>query len=551
MFIGAFLVRHRSRLIISAVLSLINAALTFLLLMLINRIVAVGVKQVAPMDLLSGVGCLVGLLCVGFASQSLLAHLGGEMVADLRSELSSRFIRVEYERLREYKSPILGSLIEDIGRIAPLALIVPQLAYQALLVVLYCGYMVAISPLLFAVLASFISLVAFASVIFSSAIGKAFDAHRESEEAVFDCFRAISDGKKEMSVSSPRAEHFTGSVLKPAIAAARVTMVAAHIRVGFNNAWSVTVSYASVFAIAYTGRAVFHLTDNVLTHFVVVALFLMGPIAFVTQMAQQVATGMASVRHLNRLGLILETSITTPVASASELLNDCWEQLVLQGVRYVHPSSASDGYELGPLDLTIRRGETLFLVGGNGGGKSTLLLLLCGLLTPTAGQILIDGVPVRNNIAAYRRLFAGVFGDFHLFADVVNDQGHSVDDDTVAAWLHALMLGDKVSSSQGRLSELSLSTGQRKRLALLQTQAQDRTIYFFDEWAADQDAHFRNHFYRSILPTMKRMGKTLIVISHDDRYFDAADRVVKLDSGRIVATDFNAAAERGEPAEAI
>lgn len=95
-------------------------------------------------------------------------------------------------------------------------------------------------------------------------------------------------------------------------------------------------------------------------------------------------------------------------------------------------------------------------------------------------------------------------------------------------------MGAHVQVNQGELSKLTLSTGQRKRLALLQCYAEDREIFFFDEWAADQDAHFRDYFYRTLLPELKARGKTVIAISHDDRYFNVADRVVKLEGGKIV-----------------
>jgi putative ATP-binding cassette transporter len=86
-----------------------------------------------------------------------------------------------------------------------------------------------------------------------------------------------------------------------------------------------------------------------------------------------------------------------------------------------------------------------------------------------------------------------------------------------------------------------LSSGQRKRLALIQVWLEDRPVIILDEWAAEQDPTFRRLFYTDILPDLKRQGKTLIVISHDDRYFDAADRIISLENGRIVLTIDNGA----------
>jgi ABC-type siderophore export system fused ATPase/permease subunit len=184
----------------------------------------------------------------------------------------------------------------------------------------------------------------------------------------------------------------------------------------------------------------------------------------------------------------------------------------------------------------------VFIVGGNGSGKSTLLLLLSSLLSPKSGQIVVDDVPLEGDLLLYRERFTGVFGDFFLFPHVLDSNGQHLSDEHVEKLLTTLGLGSYVQVNQGELSKLTLSTGQRKRLALLQCYAEDREIFFFDEWAADQDAHFRDFFYCTLLAELKSRGKTVIAISHDDRYFHVADRVIKLESGLVVSD------MRGRPA---
>jgi putative ATP-binding cassette transporter len=83
-------------------------------------------------------------------------------------------------------------------------------------------------------------------------------------------------------------------------------------------------------------------------------------------------------------------------------------------------------------------------------------------------------------------------------------------------------------------STTKLSQGQRKRLALLTSLIEARPIHIFDEWAADQDPHYKEIFYSKLLPGLKAQGKTIIVVTHDDRYFHKGDRVVKLEDGKIV-----------------
>jgi putative ATP-binding cassette transporter len=190
----------------------------------------------------------------------------------------------------------------------------------------------------------------------------------------------------------------------------------------------------------------------------------------------------------------------------------------------------------------------LFVVGDNGSGKSTLLLLLCGLLRPSAGRVCIDGRSAQDELAPYRARFGGVFGDFFLFEHVLDADGGLLPDDKVNELLERLALSAHTSVRQGELSRLNLSTGQRKRLAMLQCYAEDRDIYFFDEWTADQDPGFRSQFYRVMLPELKRRGKTVVVITHDDRYFDVADRIITLENGLVVADSLcRSGTDGGEP----
>ena len=181
----------------------------------------------------------------------------------------------------------------------------------------------------------------------------------------------------------------------------------------------------------------------------------------------------------------------------------------------------------------MRRPVLVFIVGGNGSGKSTLAKLIAGLYVPDAGEILLDGILVDDrNRELYRQLFSTVFADFYLF-DRLLGLGLQDLDAQAKTYLEQLQLTHKVTIENGKLSTTALSQGQRKRLALLTAYLEDRPIYLFDEWAADQDPFFREIFYQQLLPELKQRGKAVLVISHDDRYFHLADRLLKLDYGQI------------------
>ena len=182
------------------------------------------------------------------------------------------------------------------------------------------------------------------------------------------------------------------------------------------------------------------------------------------------------------------------------------------------------------MTLSTNAGELVFIVGENGSGKTTLLKLILGLYDPQQGEILLNGEtvgPQRRD--DYRQFFSAIFFDYFLFDDLVVPNG--IDAAVIRDYLQNLDIADKVSIENGHFSTTDLSTGQRKRLALIQVYLENKPILVFDEWAAEQDPTFRRVFYRQLLPDLKRQGKTLIVISDDDRYFDVADRVVRLERG--------------------
>jgi putative ATP-binding cassette transporter len=191
-------------------------------------------------------------------------------------------------------------------------------------------------------------------------------------------------------------------------------------------------------------------------------------------------------------------------------------------------------FRSGPHELEIRRGELLFIVGGNGSGKSTLLKLLTGLYTPLQGELRLDGRTVDASLReAWRELFSIVFTDFHLFDRLYGLDG--VDPAEVQRWLQTMGLERKTRFEGGRFTQTALSTGQRKRLAFIVAVLRNKPVCILDEVAADQDPEFRRRFYRDLLPELRVRGTTVIVVSHDDAYFDCADRLIRLQDGRIVA----------------
>ena len=196
----------------------------------------------------------------------------------------------------------------------------------------------------------------------------------------------------------------------------------------------------------------------------------------------------------------------------------------------------AEAFSIGSISETITAGELLFIIGGNGSGKSTFLKLLVGLYHPTEGAIYVDEKRMDDETYQdYRELFSIIFTDFHLFDRLYGIE--DIDAEKVNYWLKKMKMETVTRFEDGQFTNIDLSTGQRKRLAFIAAILEDKPILILDEFAADQDPSFRKYFYEVILKELKTMGKTVIAVTHDDHYFHIPDRVLKMDLGRLV--EFN------------
>jgi putative ATP-binding cassette transporter len=216
-----------------------------------------------------------------------------------------------------------------------------------------------------------------------------------------------------------------------------------------------------------------------------------------------------------------------------ENVSSDFAEIRMEGIEFAFPvSSGEKPFAVGPLNVTIRRGEVIFVTGGNGAGKSTFIKLLTGLYQPERGRLMIDNLPISvSRLRSYRALIAPVFSDFHLFDRFYGLEAFN--EITAREFLVWMEMTNVADITGDQFTRTDLSTGQRKRLALVAALLEGKPILILDEWAADQDSHFRLKFYREILPELRRRGLTIIAVTHDDRYFDVADRCLHLEEGRL------------------
>jgi ABC-type siderophore export system fused ATPase/permease subunit len=207
---------------------------------------------------------------------------------------------------------------------------------------------------------------------------------------------------------------------------------------------------------------------------------------------------------------------------------------VFEDIRFNYDNDAGETmFSLGPVDLRVNNNETIFIIGGNGSGKSTFINLLTGLYKPTAGRIVLNGAGGPHQRDQLQSLIAAVFTDNHLFSQ--NYETFSLDGNPEYGRLLQLMQLDKVvGEDTDAAARRRFSKGQSKRMSLIFALLEKKPVIVLDEWAADQDPHFRKYFYEVLLPQLKQQGKTVIAVTHDDAYFHLADRIVKFDKGVIV-----------------
>jgi putative ATP-binding cassette transporter len=470
-----------------------------------------------------------------FASSNLLIRMTERAQYDLRMRLSSHIIAAPLRRLEEVGAArLLATLTNDVGDIVTALTTVPTLVMNVTIVLGCLAYLAWLSWALLLIVLAFMAL---GILAYQLPIRKAqyyFSLRRQSWDALLRHFRGLTEGAKELKLHRPRRQSFFTRLLE---VSSRERM---EHSIRGNNLYAAAASWSQLIFFILLGMILFGVTGflplrpNVLTGYTLSILYILTPIEIILNVLPHLARAQVSIQAVESLGVSL--SQAPDPEPTRELRSSAWERLELLDVTHSYRREGrerDESFVLGPVSLTLYRGDLVFLVGGNGSGKTTLAKLLIGLYTPQSGEIRLDGEKLdTTNLESYRALFSVVFSDFYLFESLLGLESPNLDD-RAREYLADLQLSHKLAVEDGKLSTLDLSQGQRKRLALLTAYLEDRPIYLFDEWAADQDPLFKELFYRKLLPELKARGKTVFVISHDDRYYSIADRIIKLGDGRI------------------
>lgn len=511
-------------------LSLCSAVLSIGVIAFIN-LKLIRLEGELATTLLSFLGLLALLMISSGAGQVALHTLGHRFVYRLRRSLVRRVLDTDIERLEQIGGArILASLSSDIRNITIAFVYMPELTYGLILSIAAFSYLAWLSPALFGITAGWLGLTLLVGWFFVGKVNHHIRLLREAEDHLYQDYQSIIDGRKELALNRDRARMLYDEEFDRDACAYRDNVTRADIFNGLAGNWANAMVLGSIGLVFFCASGLGWASGEIAATFALTVLFLRAPMVATVAALPSLLAARISLDKLEALDLAPETSDIAAVPGLGE-----WQSLQLAGVEYRYPGEGEEaGFDVGPIDLELRRGELVFLVGGNGSGKSTLARLLTGLHRPAGGEIRLDGHVVQpHQWQSYRQLFASVYTDFHLFSRLLGPAAAEVDESLVGQWLERLRLRHKVKFAAGRLADTRFSQGQRKRLALMLAMLEDRDILILDEWAADQDPLFRRLFYRELLPQLKAAGKTVLAITHDDHYFDQADRLLKMDGGRL------------------
>jgi putative pyoverdin transport system ATP-binding/permease protein len=518
--------------VVAAIAGGISGGCTVVLIALI----ATAMRQSQPSSLIA-IGGFIGLCCIQlvtrFISEVSLTRLGQEMTCHLQMLLSQRILASSLRQLETMGAPVLlASLTEDIQAISHFVTLIPFVCINIAFVSGCLLYLVSLSETLFLVLLVFLGLGIISFQFLQTKAIAELKLARQQQDCLFQHFRAMTEGIKELKMHSDRRQAFLNEDLKLTATTVKKHKIAGMtIYVGATS-WGQALQFLILGVLLFLMPSLQPVSRSVLSAYVLTFIY-MGPyVGQILSVLPNWGKAKIALLKISDLGLLLERSAEPGAFSLSES-GSSWQKLELRGVTHSYLKEHDDSnFTLGPLNLSFSAGKLVFIIGGNGSGKSTLAKLLTGLYIPEFGEIRLDGRLIDDtNLEWYRQHFSVVFSDFYLFERFL---GLQQVDERVQEYLFKLQLDRKVKVEDGKLSTTNLSQGQRKRLALLTAYLEDRPIYLFDEWASDQDPIFKKTFYEELLPTLKAKGKTVLVISHDEKYFGVADQILRLDYGQVV-----------------
>ena len=497
------------------------------------------------------------VMLFGFLSQFFMLKLSSSVVYTVRKTLLQRILATSYEKIEQIGGHrVIAAMKSDVATLSNGLLVAPQFIYNLITVLCCFGYLAYSSWQLFLFIIFFIVLVVFGTKMVLNYINVHQQALREYEDTFYSHMNALNKGGMTIHLNLNRRRHFYKVLMLPLFEKIRQKTIKSELLIiGLE-----TVSGTLVFLLIGTLVYGFHLFlpdigAEVVVSFILVILYMVGPISFLVDTFDDINRVQISLKKIERINLVESNKFHLPSFEQVNIKTKV-KSLKADNIFYQYPAQMTEDplssinksqleitnglqFSLGPISAEFRSGEVTFIVGENGCGKTTFVNILIGLYSQKKGSILVDGDIVGEELSllSYQSLISTVFVNSFVFDHQLTATGDIAEDQYVNYFIKKLKMENKVSCSEGMLSSTSLSQGQRKRLSLLSSLVEDSQICIFDELGADQDPLFKHYFYNELLFELKQQGKIVIVISHDDQYFDLADKLIKFENGKVISNE--------------
>jgi putative ATP-binding cassette transporter len=433
------------------------------------------------------------------------------------------------------RAEIVSAITGDTAILTQASNMMAFAAQGALLICLVTAYVAYLS---FAAFVLAVVIVGIGAGIFHSKTKQHADQMREAgiwENRLYDRLSDVLDGFKEVRLNQARSDDLFDHVVEVSRTAANIkirTQSETYRRMVLLQTSLYTLLGAVAFVVPVFTPA---MSSGSITKAVTALVFIVGACAGLVQSIPIIAAANTSADRLDQLENKLSQIVSLSEGMRAELSKK-FSKIEMRDVEFHYPGKTADQpFRVGPFNFTLNSGDLVILTGGNGSGKSTFMKLLAGLYRPASGELLLDGRVVDDDsYERYRNLITAIFPDFHLFARLYGLP--DPDPAELTDMLTQFKLNEKTGLSHGEFRTTDLSSGQRRRLALIVAQLEQRPLLMLDEWAADQDPEFRRKFYFELLPALHHAGITVVAISHDDRYIDEMDvtmRRLRMDEGRF------------------
>ncbi|MET0261635.1 MAG: cyclic peptide export ABC transporter [Rariglobus sp.] len=484
-------------------------------------------------------GCWLAYGAGAVLADNRITRVAQRAVRELRLSISRRILNVPLPLLEREQHRVFPVLVEDITAISRAAECVPS-AISGVFTVVGCFVLLTVISWPLAVAGVVLGLVTLGGYVLPL---HRFERHlvrwRADWDNVNKLLQTIVRGHKELLLDDRKRSSFFDRHLEPLCRRQETELIRANTWETLVKRWGELLLLLGVGLLLFTLPLHGWATYEEFGRFLFVSLFMLAPLAGIVGFSTQLSRVNLALDRAAQIGVVLtegspaKTALTSlappPPPPASSV------RFGLREVTYRHARDDEAPFDLGPVSLDFDRPEIVFIAGGNGSGKTTLLKLLCGLYPPLHGHVYTEAGPLDTaSFADHRRRFGVIFSDFFLFDGLLGYEAASASEAT--RLLREVHLNPLVSiDAQGRFSSTKLSQGQGKRLALVASLLEDKPVYIFDEWAADQDPEFRRWFYERTLPELRARGKLVIAISHDDAFYPTADRIVRLSEGRIAS----------------